>query len=465
MNLFKLSLLLVVVTCNTYAQCWSDIAAGYNHTLGIQTDGTLWAWGRNDYGQLGDGTNTNKNTPTQIGTDNDWHVIAAGDTHSMAIKNDGTLWAWGRNNFGQLGDGTTVNKNTPFQVNGDTDWKTISLDNEFTIALKTNGTIWGWGKNNLKQLGNPDPSPIYVPTQIGSDSNWKTIDTGFQRSVALKTDNTFWGWGSGANGVFGNGGGNFSSAIPVQTLPDTDWRQTSTAGTTLAIRSDGSLWAWGENSFGSVGNGSFVNNGPNYIPNHIGIANNWVSISMGTYASRAINSNNELFCWGYNVSGQVGDGTTINRNVPTQVGVGNTWLSTSGGLFYVVGLTTNHTLWAWGDNTYGQLGDGTFTNRLTPIQIGTTCLLATSSFEGKNILKAFPNPAQNNLTIQYNLSERATVQTTIANYLGQILYSQKTNKSPGMQHDPIHLSSFPNGVYLISIYTNNLHNTIKIIKN
>ncbi len=466
MKLLKLLLFFLFVSYNSYGQCWAEITAGYNHTIGIKSDGTLWAWGRNDYGQLGDGTNTNKNVPTQIGTDTDWYFAAGGDNHTMAIKTNGTLWAWGRNNFGQLGDGTIINKNTPILVNNDTDWKTISLDAEFTIVLKNDGTLWGWGKNNLKQLGNPNTSPIYLPTQIGTDNDWKTIDTGFQRTVAVKNDSTFWGWGSGANGVFGNGSSTLTINVPTQTLPDSDWQIVSMSNsTTLAIKTNGSLWGWGENSFGSVGNGTFNNAGPNYVPNPISSATNWVSVSMGRYASRAINNNGELFCWGYNSNGQVGDGTTVNRNVPTPVGVGNNWLATSGGEFYSVGLTTNRSLWAWGDNSYGQLGDGTFINRLTPTQIGTTCTLATNGFDNASLLKAYPTPTRDNITLQYHLSEGASVQTTINNHLGQLIYKQTTNKNSGVQYDVLNLSSYPSGMYLISVYANNLHNTIKIIKN
>jgi alpha-tubulin suppressor-like RCC1 family protein len=466
MKTLKLLLFLLFYTLNSFAQCWTTVTAGYNHTLGIKTDGTLWAWGRNDYGQLGDGTNTNKNVPTQVGSDTDWKFIAAGDNHSMAIKNNGTLWAWGRNNYGQLGDGTIVNKNIPLLVNNDTDWKALSLDTEFTIALKNNGTLWGWGKNSISQLGNPNTLVnIDVPTQIGTDSNWKTIDAGFQTTVALKTDNTFWAWASNANGVFGNGSiVNFN--VPTQTLSNTDWQTISMSNsTTLALKTDGSLWAWGENSFGAVGNGTFANNGPNYVPNHIGSATNWVSVSMGRYASRAINSDGALFCWGYNSNGQVGDGTTINRNVPTPVGVGTNWLITFGGLFYSIGLTTNRTLWAWGDNSYGQLGDGTLTTRLSPIQIGSVCTLAVGEYENKNRLKAYPNPSSELLSLEYNLTENAMVKTNITNSLGQIIFSQIANKNSGEQHDPINLSSYPAGVYLITVYTNNLQNTIKIIKN
>ena len=466
MKLLKLLLFFLFVSYNSYAQCWAEIAAGYNHTIGIKSDGTLWTWGRNDYGQLGDGTNTNKNVPTQIGTDTDWYFVAAGDNHTMAIKNNGTLWAWGRNNYGQLGDGTTINKNTPFLVNNDTDWKTISLEKEFTIALKNNASLWGWGRNGLSQLGNPDPAAIFLPTQIGSDTNWKTIATGIITTLALKTDNSFWGWGAGDNGVFGNGDGNLNINIPTQTLSNTDWDKISVGqSTTLALKNDGSLWAWGENSVGSVGNGTFINTGLNFVPNQIGSATNWVSIYMGRYVSRAINSNGELFCWGYNNFGQVGDGTTVNRNVPTPVGIGINWLVTSGGEYHSVGLTINRSLLTWGDNSFGQLGDGTFTNRLTPNPIGTICTLDIDSFDNRSTVKAFPNPSNDKLTIEYYLSESTPVKITITNYLGQIIYSQKTNKNSGIQYELFNLSSFPTGIYLISVYTNNLRDSIKIIKN
>jgi alpha-tubulin suppressor-like RCC1 family protein len=172
-----------------------------------------------------------------------------------------------------------------------------------------------------------------------------------------------------------------------------------------------------------------------------------------------------LFCWGYNANGQVGDGTTTNRNVPTSVGVGNNWLVTYGGEFYSIGLTTNHTLWAWGDNSYGQLGDGTLTTRLSPIQIGSVCNLTVGEYENKNRLKAYPNPTADALTLEYDLTENGLVQTTISNTIGQIICSQKANKTSGEQYDPINLASYPAGVYLITVYTNNLRNTIKIIKN
>lgn len=468
MKTLKLLLLFLLVSHNVEAQCWLEVAAGYHHAIGIKTDGTLWAWGRNDYGQLGDGTNIHKTVATQIGTDTDWKLIAAGNNHSLAIKNNGTLWAWGRNNFGQLGDGSIVDKNAPFLVNNDTDWKTIASNVETSIALKEDGTFWGWGKNNANQLGDSNYLPIYLPTQIGTDANWNTVASGGGNTLTLKDDNTFWGLGAGAEGIFGNGNGDIglNYTIPTQTLPDTDWEKISTSDlVTLAIKSDGSLWAWGKNDDGNVGNGTFINGDSSWIPNHIGTANNWTSVCTRRKLSMAVNSNGELFCWGWNFYGQLGDGTTISRNVPTAVGIGTNWKSVAIGLYFTVGLTSNGSLWAWGFNDYGQLGDGTFTNKTTPTQIGATCTLTANSFDNKNSLKAFPNPADNQLKLEYYLSESTLVQTTITNHLGQIFYSEQTNKNSGKQSEPLNLSSYPTGIYLISVYTDNLHNTIKIIKN
>jgi alpha-tubulin suppressor-like RCC1 family protein len=121
--------------------------------MAIKTNGTLWAWGSNSLGQLGDGTTTNKNIPTQIGTATDWKIVAGGLDHSLAIKNNGTLWAWGNNSSGQLGNGSTTRSTIPIQIGTATDWKMIVGGTNFSIALKNNGTLWAWGLNNMGQLG------------------------------------------------------------------------------------------------------------------------------------------------------------------------------------------------------------------------------------------------------------------------------------------------------------------------
>lgn len=147
-------LLLVRVVCLFTLLVWgggawagvAQVSAGYSHTVIVKCDGTLWAWGYNGYGQLGDGTVVSKNSPVQIGTDSDWRIVSAGYSHTVALKEDGSLWAWGRNDHGQLGDGTTVNKSSPLQVGTDSDWKSIASGYFHTVALKDDGSLWAWGE-------------------------------------------------------------------------------------------------------------------------------------------------------------------------------------------------------------------------------------------------------------------------------------------------------------------------------
>jgi len=177
----------------------SQIAAGSYHTLAIKSDGTLWAWGYNYSGQLGDGTTSNKTTPVQIGTGTNWSQIAAGGYHTLAIKSDGTLWAWGYNSYGQLGDGTTSNKTTPVQIGTGTNWSQIAAGGYHTLAIKSDGTLWAWGYNSYGQLGDgASGGGNYktTPVQIGTGTNWSQIAAGGYHTLAIKSDGTLWAWGN-----------------------------------------------------------------------------------------------------------------------------------------------------------------------------------------------------------------------------------------------------------------------------
>ena len=160
---------------------WVEIAAGAFHSLARKSDGTLWAWGNNSYGQLGnntnliDGTTTRINSPLQI-AGNTWAEIAAGDFHSLARKNDGTLWAWGRNDFGQLGDNTTIDRSLPMQINGNT-WAKIASGANHSLAIKNDGTLWAWGQNNYGQLGDNTTISKTSPVQVDGNT-WIEIAAG-----------------------------------------------------------------------------------------------------------------------------------------------------------------------------------------------------------------------------------------------------------------------------------------------
>jgi alpha-tubulin suppressor-like RCC1 family protein len=282
---------------------------------------TLWAWGWNGSGQLGDGTTDDKNTPTQIGSATGWSAIAVGWNHTVALKSDGTLWAWGDNTYGQLGDGTNTRRSTPTQEStGAANWSAISGGGEHTVALKSDGTLWAWGRNHNGQLGDGTTAEKYTPTQIRSETNWTAIAATALRTVALKSDGTLWSWGRNDKGQLGDGTNTDRSTPTQESTEATNWTKITGGGyDTVALKSDGTLWAWGHN-----------------------------------------------YC------AQLGDGTTSDRNTPTQESTGATdWTAISGSTDFTVALKSDGTLWSWGCNSKGQLGDGTTTNRSTPTQEST----------------------------------------------------------------------------------------------
>jgi hypothetical protein len=182
------------------------VTAGTSYSLALKGDGTVWAWGWNNVGQLGDGTTTNRSTPVQVSGLSGIVFIGAGSSHSFAIKNDGTVWAWGANSNGQLGDGTTTNRATPVQVAGLTGVAALDGGQTHTVALKTDGTVWTWGANNLGQLGDGTTTQRTTPVQVTGLAGVSAVaagDTYF--SIALKSNGTIYSWGFNNYGQLGDG--------------------------------------------------------------------------------------------------------------------------------------------------------------------------------------------------------------------------------------------------------------------
>lgn len=285
---------------------WLKLSVGDSHYLAIKSDGTLWAWGNNYFGQLGIPYNPNDNLslPIQVGTDNDWIDISAASTHSCAIKSNGTLWTWGYNDYGQLGNGTWSENHLPTQVGVDTDWRDVESKYRTTIAIKTNNTIWGWGKNNLSQLGNGNNVTVNSPIQIGNNSSdWKIVRTSNNHCIALKNDNTLWAWGNNSYGELGNGT-NINLNFPTQIGNGDDWRDLSVgASFSLALKADHTLWSWGDNSRGQLGDGTQINKN---IPTQITSLNDCDKIvNYPYYTSFVIKQDKTLWGWGSNVNGQL----------------------------------------------------------------------------------------------------------------------------------------------------------------
>ena len=357
----------------------------------------LWLWGRNDYGQLGDGTSTLKSSPVQtIAGGTNWKQVSAGSEHIAAIKTDGTLWLWGSNDPGQLGNGIdTTSRSSPVQtIASGTNWKQVSVGGGVsgfwgghTAAIKTDGTLWLWGRNYGGRLGDNTTTNQSSPVQtIASGTNWKQVSCGFMHTAAIKTDGSLWLWGTGDQGQRGDNTGGFNNqrSSPVQTIcSGTNWKQVSAGGRhTAAIKTDGSLWLWGYNSAGGYGPktghlGDNTTTDRSSPVQTIASGTNWKQVSCGYMHTAAIKTDGSLWLWGYNggsgysgdVAGQLGDNTQNNRSSPVQtICSGTNWKQVSCGRYNTVAIKTDGTLWNWGYNNYGQLGDNTIMTKSSPVQ-------------------------------------------------------------------------------------------------
>ena len=325
-------------TCSGSGNDWESIDADGYHSLAIKADGTLWAWGRNGEGEVGDGTTITRSEPTRIGSASDWASVSAGGNHSFAIKDDGTLWAWGYNGNGQLGDGTTVQRTTPAQVGTATNWAAVSTGSQ-VLAVRTDGTLWAWGENFYGQLGDGTTIQRTTPTRVGTATNWASVSAGSSHSLAIKGDGTLWAWGDNSAGELGQGTSTSAVLNPTQVGSSSDWALVSAVGIgSLAIKDDGSLWAWGYNASGQLGDGTTVNR---WSPTQIGSATDWAVVAAGSfgYHSLAIKNDGTLWAWGYNSYGQLGDGTAVSRSIPTQIGSGTNWTQVAAGQHHSVALS------------------------------------------------------------------------------------------------------------------------------
>lgn len=358
----------------TIKAAFTAVAPGGYHTVALKIDGSLFAWGKNLAGQLGDGTNIDKATPVQAGTVKTWVKVAAGEFHSLAIRADGTLWAWGSNLFGQLGDGTFVNKSAPTKIGTATTWVAVSAGKSHTVALKKDGTLWAWGSNASGELGNGTVDPSNVPVQVGVAknyfTNWTAVSAGGVHNVARRADGTIWSWGDNTKGQLGRVVLTDTTDVAYQSpiLPalvggDVSNRWVSvTAGSehSLAVRSDGALFAWGANGFSQLGV-ELASVSDVGIPTQVGVDTHWAVVTAGGNHNLAIKTDGSLWAWGSNRKGQLGDGTLLDRSPPLQIGTETSWLSIAPGAEHSFAFKADNTLWGWGRNQEGQLGNGSAT--------------------------------------------------------------------------------------------------------
>lgn len=335
--------------------------------------GGLWMSGSNSNGQLGNnagGSGVAVSSPVQtVAGGTNWKDIACGYDSAAGIKSDGTLWTWGRNNKGQLGNNSDIPRSSPIQtVAGGSNWKLVSgaMNGYGFGAIKSDGTLWMWGYNNQGQIGNSSTNAFGVssPTQTSAaGANWKSVALGYDHTVGIKTDGTIWLWGNNEYGKLGYGSGSVSS--PTQTVGTaTTWKSAACGWRhTAAIKTDGTLWTWGFNTAGQLGDGTSTTR---YSPVQTSAGGTtWKQAAGAWYATMAIKTDGTLWTWGQGTTAAGGVGG-VN---PGQSGDGGTnWKFISGGYYQGTGVKTDGTLWFWGQNSYGQFGTNNRTAATLPVQ-------------------------------------------------------------------------------------------------
>jgi hypothetical protein len=288
-------------------------------------------------------------TPTLLGADTRWRAVAAGSTHNAGIKSDGTLWTWGEDSRGQLGDGVRDDafRSTPGRVGTRSDWAAVALGDAHTLALKTNGTLWAWGSNLDGQLGDGTYTSRSSPVQIGAGRSWRFVDASFGRSAAIATDGTLWHWGGTPQPQFPGDPDLGDRSTPEPLGVETHWASVSLGGGhVLAVTTDGSLWAMGRNDYGELGNGTQHPHGATFLVP----GGPWSAVSAGFGKSFGLKRDGTLWAWGLNFHLELGAGVEPYQTVPAQIAPGSTWRSVSDGENNTVGVRSDGTLWVWGED-------------------------------------------------------------------------------------------------------------------
>ncbi len=345
-------------TAAFYARIKS-ISAGGNHSMVLKTDGTLWAFGENSHGQLGDGTTTNSSTAKQIM--DSVQSIAAGGFHSLILKTNNTLFSCGWNGNGQLGDGTGIDRSTPVQIMAGLIVKSIAAGNDHSLILTSDGYLFACGDNGNGQYGNGTTADAQnTPMQVNTISTAKSIAAGYYHSLLIVPNGILLACGSNSTGQLGDGTG-INQQTPVQIM--TGVQNIAAGGNhSLILTTNGTLFACGSNSNGQVGDGSYSNDS---VPKQIitGVQ----SIAAGENHTLFVKSDGTLFACGANSNSQLGDGTTADQHSPEQIMAGVQ--SVAAGEYHSLILTTDGRLFACGFNYYGELGDGTTITRSSPVEI------------------------------------------------------------------------------------------------
>jgi len=332
-----------------------SIAVGDSHTLALYSDGTVWAWGDNTYGQLGDGTTISQWHRTQALNLTNVVAVATHGSTSAALRGDGTVWTWGANYDYALGNGTTIDQSTvavhvlQTQTTPLTNVVAIASGYSHFLALKSDGTVWAWGADWGYQLanesGNDSPFALQVLMSDGTAlHDVVSIACGDDYSLVLKSDGTVWSWGDNSYRQLGTNDANWAQATPAPVIGLTNVIAIiGGAYHSLALKSDGTVWSWGKNSQGCLGNGA--SSGNQAAPGQVINLNHIIAVAAGNSHSLALKSDGTVWSWGDNSAGQLGIGTSSGKSLsPVQTRNLNSIISVAAASYQTMAVGANGSL-------------------------------------------------------------------------------------------------------------------------
>ncbi|OYU46463.1 MAG: hypothetical protein CFE44_01995 [Burkholderiales bacterium PBB4] len=365
-----LALLALCGVCTTSLAA-GRISAGAYNGYAVDADGSVWVWGANVYGQICDGTTNHRYTPTRIPGLASVAQVSAGGSHGLARTQDGALASWGLNSQdstgrggGQLGDGSRTNRGLPVAVQNAAGITQVVAGAYHSLAVQGDGSVLAWGFNQQGQLGDGGTQTRDTPVAVAGATGIRALAGGCLHSLALKNDGTVLAWGFNSTGQLGDGTStNRLPPVPVSGLSNV---VAIAAGCShsVALKADGTVWAWGFNFEGQLGaaTSAILQRTPVKVGGLSGIS----AIASGNDHTLALGSDGRVWAWGKNDKGQLGDGSTSNRNVATVVAGLPTATEVAAGQNFSVSLASNGQVFTWGQNDLGQLGNGSSQNSATP---------------------------------------------------------------------------------------------------
>ncbi|MCL4821364.1 MAG: chitobiase/beta-hexosaminidase C-terminal domain-containing protein [Vicinamibacteria bacterium] len=345
----------------TFTISLASISGGLNDAMAVLDDGTVWTWGSGADGRLGHGGTTGRLVPTQLSLPGTARQVAAGNTHSMVLLQSGQVYTFGGDASGQLGNGAAGASTTPVLVSGLTDVVAISTSpgSAFSLALKSDGTVWAWGENGDGQIGINSTTDRNAPIQVQGLTDVVAISAGRAHALALKADGTLWAWGDDQYGQLGNDAAKTDQRVPVQVtgLAGLEIAQIAAGSvTSFALTADGELWGWGYNTDLRLGIAGTADR-----PTPVAITGLPAFERIEHYAhTLALTPAGEVWSWGVNDSGRLGNGQTTQATSPAPAPIAGLppIADIALGDRHSFAVTESGEVWSWGRNEFGQLGDG-----------------------------------------------------------------------------------------------------------